>query len=53
VNAENQRNALISKQCRDPVFKTELDKSCLRTVQSREHWWQHLSYAMTHLHPEK
>ena len=53
VNAENQRNALITKQCVDPVFKTELDKKCLRTVQSREHWWQHLSYALGHLSPDK
>jgi hypothetical protein len=53
VNAENQRNALISKQCRDPVFKTEVDKKCLRSVQSREHWWQHLTYAMSNLSPEK
>ncbi|RZT04519.1 hypothetical protein SAMN05216319_3696 [Duganella sp. CF402] len=53
VNAENQRNALITKQCMDPVFKTELDKKCLRTVQSREHWWQHLTYALTNLSPAK
>lgn len=53
VNAENQRYALISKQCRDPVFKTELDKKCLASVKSREHWWQHISYAMSNLHPEK
>lgn len=53
VNAENQRNALMTKQCMDPVFKTELDKKCLRTVQSREHWWQHLTYALSHLSPEK
>lgn len=53
VNAENQRNALINKQCRDPIFKTELDKKCLRSVASRDHWWQHLSYAMSNLSPEK
>ena len=53
VNAENQRNALMTKQCMDPVFKTELDKKCLRTVQSREHWWQHLTYALTNLSPAK
>jgi hypothetical protein len=53
VNAENQRNALMTKQCMDPVFKTELDKKCLRTVQSREHWWQHLTYALTNLSPPK
>jgi hypothetical protein len=53
VNAENQRNALITKQCMDPIFKTELDKKCLRTVQSREHWWQHLTYALSNLSPAK
>jgi hypothetical protein len=30
VNAENQRNALATKQCADPVFKGEIDKKCLR-----------------------
>ncbi len=53
VNAENQRNALLTKQCMDPIFKTELDRKCLRTVQSRDHWWQHLTYALSHLSPEK
>jgi hypothetical protein len=53
TNAENQRNALITKQCADPVFKGELDKKCLRTVHSREHWWEHVTYALTHLSPEK
>ncbi|TWI65239.1 hypothetical protein IP91_02646 [Pseudoduganella lurida] len=53
VNAENQRNALMTKQCQDRVFKAEVDKSCLLTVRSREHWWQHLSYGLGHLSPEK
>jgi hypothetical protein len=53
LNAENQRNALITKQCADPIFKGELDRKCLRTVQSREHWWQHLTYALSHISPEK
>jgi hypothetical protein len=53
VNAENQRNALMTKQCQDRVFKEEVNKSCLWTVQSREHWWQHVGYAMGHLSPEK
>lgn len=53
VNAENQRNALMTKQCQDRVFKEEVDKTCLWTVRSREHWWQHLGYAMGHLSPEK
>jgi hypothetical protein len=53
VNAENQRNALLTKQCQDRVFKEEVDKTCLLTVRSREHWWQHLTYALGHLSPEK
>jgi uncharacterized membrane protein YeiB len=53
ANAENQRNALLTKQCADPVFKGEVDLICLRTVHSREHWWQHISYALTNLQPEK
>ncbi len=52
VNAENQRFALINKQCQDPVFKGEIDKACLKLVNSREHWWQHLWYGVTHLQPE-
>lgn len=51
-NAENQRYALLTKKCADPVFKGELDRKCLRSVESREHWWQHLGYALTHLRPE-
>lgn len=53
TNAENQRNALMTKQCADQVFKGEIDKKCLRTVHSREHWWEHVSYALTHVSPEK
>lgn len=53
VNAENQRNALADKQCRDPVFKEEIDRTCMLTVRSREHWWQHLMYAMKHTQPQK
>jgi hypothetical protein len=53
VNAENQRNALMTNQCPDRVFKGEIDKTCLLTVRSREHWWQHLGYAMGHVTPEK
>ncbi|MES2018407.1 MAG: hypothetical protein V4484_18115 [Pseudomonadota bacterium] len=52
VNAENQRNALMSKQCLDPVFKSEVDVACLQVVDSRPHWWNHLWYGMTHLRPE-
>ncbi|UGQ47579.1 hypothetical protein [Massilia endophytica] len=53
VNAENQRNALMTKQCQDRVFKEEVDKICMLTVRSREHWWQHLAYALTNLSPQK
>ncbi|QBE67112.1 hypothetical protein EWM63_06015 [Pseudoduganella lutea] len=53
VNAENQRHALMTKQCQDRVFKEEVDKMCLLTVRSREHWWQHLGYGLGHLTPEK
>jgi hypothetical protein len=52
VNAENQRNALMTKQCADPIFKGEIDQVCLQVVESRPHWWNHLWYGMTHLHPE-
>lgn len=51
VNAENQRHALMTKQCEDPVFKGETDKRCLLTVSSRDHWWEHLWYGATHLRP--
>jgi hypothetical protein len=53
VNAENQRNALMTRQCQDRVFKEEVDKTCLLTVRSREHWWQHLGYGLGHLSPDK
>ena len=49
VNAENQRHALMTNKCADPLFKRELDRKCLVTVRSRDHWWEHLGYAMTHL----
>ena len=52
VNAENQRNALATNQCPDPVFKGSIDQQCLLTVHSREHWWEHLFYAMRHVKPE-
>ena len=48
VNVENQRNALVTKACVDPAFKNEVDAKCLASVHTREHWWQHLTYAMTH-----
>lgn len=49
VNAENQRNALATGKCADPLFKGEIDKKCLVMVQSRDHWWEHLWYGMTHV----
>lgn len=49
VNAENQRNALMSKTCQDRVFPAEIDNHCLSLVRSREHWWQHVAYALTHI----
>jgi hypothetical protein len=51
VNAENQRYALMTGQCQDPVFKGELNEQCLITVRSRDHWWEHLWYAATHVRP--
>jgi hypothetical protein len=52
VNAENQRYALMTNKCQDPVFKSGVDKACLYTVRSRDHWWQHLWYGFTHVRPE-
>lgn len=49
VNAENQRYALITNKCADPLFKGELDEQCLVMVRSRDHWWEHLGYGLTHL----
>jgi hypothetical protein len=49
VNAENQRNALATGKCADPLFKGEIDKKCLVMVHSRDHWWEHLWYGMTHV----
>jgi len=51
INAENQRNALATKICQDHVFPAEIDTRCLAGVQSREHWWQHVLYALGHVHP--
>ena len=49
VHAENQRYALISGQCADPVFKGSFDQKCLGVVRSRDHWWEHLWYGVTHV----
>jgi hypothetical protein len=51
VNAENQRYALATNKCADPLFKGEVDKKCLVMVRSRDHWWEHLGYALTHVKP--
>lgn len=51
VNAENQRNALMTKRCPDPVFSGEIDVKCIKVINSRPHWWNHLWYGMTHLQP--
>lgn len=51
VNAENQRYALMTKQCEDPVFKGEVDMVCMKVVSSRPHWWEHLWYGLTHTRP--
>lgn len=51
VNAENLRYALITNQCADRVFKGEVDQRCLVHVHSRDHWWQHLWYGLSHLSP--
>ena len=50
-NAENQRNALMTKACQDQVFPAEIDRKCLTMVRTRDHWWQHVYYAVTHLQP--
>jgi hypothetical protein len=52
VNAENQRYAMASGKCADPVFKGSFDQKCLSLVQSRDHWWEHLWYGVTHVKPE-
>jgi hypothetical protein len=51
VNAENQRYALMTNKCPDPVFKAGIDQRCLVTVRSRDHWWKHWWYAVTHVTP--
>jgi len=49
VHAENQRFALVSGKCADPVFRGAFDKKCLALVHSRDHWWEHLWYGVTHV----
>lgn len=52
VNAENQRYALMTNKCADPIFNGAVDRQCLVTVHSRDHWWEHLWYGVTHVKPE-
>lgn len=51
VNAENQRYALMTNKCPDPVFKGAIDQQCMVMVHSRDHWWQHLWFALSHVSP--
>lgn len=51
VNAENQRNALATNQCPDPLFAGSIDQQCMLGVHSRDHWWQHLWYGLSHVTP--
>jgi hypothetical protein len=53
VNAENQRYALMTHKCADPLFKGEIDRQCLVTVHAREHWWENLWYGVTHVSPPR
>lgn len=46
VRTENQRYALQGGMCIDPVLKIA-DLVCLKSVQTRTHWWWHLFYALT------
>ncbi|MDF3037226.1 MAG: hypothetical protein K0S28_2500 [Paucimonas sp.] len=48
INTENQRHALMTRQCEDPLFGGP-DKKCLKFVESRPHSWQHWTYALTHI----
>ena len=49
TNAENQRYAIMTKQCQDRLFPAELNNACLTYVQSRPHWWQHVLYGLGHV----
>ena len=49
VHVENQRHALLTRACADPVFKGETDLKCLAKVESRPSAWQHLRYALSHV----
>lgn len=41
AKTENQRNALYKYECEDPLFKSH-DIKCLKNIETREHWWQHV-----------
>lgn len=43
VSVENQRNTLAASAC------AKTDAQCMESAQKREHWWQHLTYALTHV----
>lgn len=49
VRAENQRYALEKGMCQDPVFKGAVDQPCLKLARSRDHWWEHLWFGLTHV----
>ncbi|TFW14868.1 hypothetical protein E4L96_18705 [Massilia arenosa] len=49
VHAENERFAMEKSMCKDPAFPTQVDTRCLPTVHSRDHWWEHLWYAVRHV----
>ena len=49
VHTENERNALFTRACQDRVFDAELDQHCIAFVQTRDHWWQHVGYALSHV----
>lgn len=51
ANAENQRNAYATKKCEDRMFKGETDMQCMKTVRTRDHWWDHVVYALGHTSP--
>ena len=46
AKTENQRYALLTFQCEDPLFKGH-DMKCLEQVHTRPHWWQHVFAALT------
>jgi hypothetical protein len=49
VRAENHRFALESGMCQDPLFKGKVDEVCMKTVRSRDHWWEHLWFGIRHV----